>query len=335
MRMSGQEGAAARVLSIIGYLRNLFGEESFVTGRGDGMWVKTLRETPESARFMGWIAAIESRCCEIHRVVLGIHRATELVEVYGINLREIGDLKGLCLHLQKMDGLQGPVSLRMKVYSSTAAEMGGFTSSRDCWNVEALEAEHVEGVTIYRRPRSRRVYAAAEEGGDIRCICTVHNRDGDMIQCIRCHSWLHTICIGFFSNRDGRIPRVYTCQYCSGTSGIREKCASTYRTLNREIEALVSGLRHSEDILATMEQIESRKLAVEKINESLFANNKGLCRDVCRVCHGRVTPSDTHRKMAKHNSGRIHMAFLEIRNKIGEIAHRYGIREYDRTLAER
>lgn len=109
---------------------------------------------------------------------------------------------------------------------------------------------------------------------------------------------------------------------------VEENKVKEIRAINAEISHLISGLCHSKNILASMEKIESKKLLVEKINESLFANNKGLHRATCKTCHGRMTASDTYKKIEKHNSGRIHKAFQEIRDKIGEIASKYNIREY-------
>ena len=48
----------------------------------------------------------------------------------------------------------------------------------------------------------------------IRCLCS-HNIDyGMMIQCDGCKFWLHTVCCGFFSNKDKRIQKVYKCKNC-------------------------------------------------------------------------------------------------------------------------
>ncbi|KAM0687808.1 hypothetical protein COBT_000943 [Conglomerata obtusa] len=48
-----------------------------------------------------------------------------------------------------------------------------------------------------------------------RCICNVNVDDGDMLLCDKCNSWLHTVCCGFFSNQDKRIPKNdYVCEFC-------------------------------------------------------------------------------------------------------------------------
>ena len=35
-----------------------------------------------------------------------------------------------------------------------------------------------------------------------------------MIECDECHQWQHTVCMGFFSNRDSRIPQKFVCYSC-------------------------------------------------------------------------------------------------------------------------
>ncbi|KAF9761971.1 HORMA domain-containing protein 2 [Nosema granulosis] len=51
---------------------------------------------------------------------------------------------------------------------------------------------------------------------EVRCACD-HNSDTfELIQCDECNHWLHTVCCGFFSNTDKRIPKIYYCGFCSG-----------------------------------------------------------------------------------------------------------------------
>ncbi|KAM0676075.1 hypothetical protein GVAV_000036 [Gurleya vavrai] len=53
------------------------------------------------------------------------------------------------------------------------------------------------------------------------CLCNVNLSDGDMIQCDKCLSWLHTVCCGFFSNQDKRIPKEdYVCELCKNEGNI-------------------------------------------------------------------------------------------------------------------
>jgi hypothetical protein len=50
---------------------------------------------------------------------------------------------------------------------------------------------------------------------EIRCICNINIPDADMLQCDECNSWLHTVCCGYFSNTDKRIPTgEYSCYIC-------------------------------------------------------------------------------------------------------------------------
>lgn len=47
------------------------------------------------------------------------------------------------------------------------------------------------------------------------CLCGCHINDLDMIQCDCCSNWQHTVCAGFYSNRDNRINSVnYVCFAC-------------------------------------------------------------------------------------------------------------------------
>lgn len=56
-----------------------------------------------------------------------------------------------------------------------------------------------------------------EKKEEIKCVCNVNISDGDMLQCDKCVTWLHTICCGFFSNDDKRIPSgEYVCDLCLG-----------------------------------------------------------------------------------------------------------------------
>lgn len=50
---------------------------------------------------------------------------------------------------------------------------------------------------------------------EIKCVCSININDGDMLQCDKCMAWLHTICCGYFSNDDKRIPSGdYVCDLC-------------------------------------------------------------------------------------------------------------------------
>lgn len=48
-----------------------------------------------------------------------------------------------------------------------------------------------------------------------KCICSNNKNDSDMLFCDRCNSWLHTVCCGFFSKNDKRIPKgEFICDAC-------------------------------------------------------------------------------------------------------------------------
>jgi hypothetical protein len=51
----------------------------------------------------------------------------------------------------------------------------------------------------------------------IRCTCLINANHFDMIYCDTCTNWLHTVCCGYFSNTDKRIPQSeYKCAFCYG-----------------------------------------------------------------------------------------------------------------------
>ncbi|WUR02849.1 mitotic spindle assembly checkpoint protein MAD2B-like [Vairimorpha necatrix] len=48
-----------------------------------------------------------------------------------------------------------------------------------------------------------------------KCICLVEAPDFNLIYCDFCNQWLHTVCCGYFSNEDTRIPSGnYKCDFC-------------------------------------------------------------------------------------------------------------------------
>lgn len=51
---------------------------------------------------------------------------------------------------------------------------------------------------------------------EVRCMCNINISDSDMLYCDMCNSWLHTVCCGFFTNTDRRIPTgKYLCILCT------------------------------------------------------------------------------------------------------------------------
>jgi hypothetical protein len=68
----------------------------------------------------------------------------------------------------------------------------------------------------------------------ISCLCGCNLNDLDMIQCDCCSSWQHTVCAGFYSNRDHRIQDVnyvcFSCRYTNNKSVLKQlKDLSAYR----------------------------------------------------------------------------------------------------------
>lgn len=65
----------------------------------------------------------------------------------------------------------------------------------------------------------------------VRCYCRLDCEDLDMICCDVCGSWLHTVCCGFFSNTDRRVPATFVCTFCRRTVGRRSSSAALFRRL--------------------------------------------------------------------------------------------------------
>lgn len=70
----------------------------------------------------------------------------------------------------------------------------------------------------------------------IRCTCLVKIDNYDLIYCDFCCLWLHTVCCGFFSNKDKRIPLgSFKCEFCIGN--VNQKI--TERSLTRRLLAIL------------------------------------------------------------------------------------------------
>lgn len=263
--MEQQQSRLMSLLSVIAYLRNFFREDSFVVQREDGMSLRILKETKESCRFIRWIRAIEQNLEHIHRILLGVYNARrEVVEMYSFDARGIGDMRKICLLLQKMEGLGRRARVRIKVYSYVQLQMDGFKRGNAWWEVKGGEEVSMEGVTIYRggagicggetvrdakenkkcingseiKPSKENTINANSTANTnstnntdstIRCTCTINNNDGDMIQCDECQCWLHTVCTGYFSNSDRRIPATYRCLLCAKAFDTAQRRLSIYR----------------------------------------------------------------------------------------------------------
>lgn len=64
---------------------------------------------------------------------------------------------------------------------------------------------------------------------EVKCICNINISDSDMLYCDICKCWLHTVCCGFFTNTDRRIPSgKYVCLICTEKS---PKSLYMYRSL--------------------------------------------------------------------------------------------------------
>lgn len=52
-----------------------------------------------------------------------------------------------------------------------------------------------------------------------------------MIECDQCGNWQHTVCAGFYSNKDKRIPSKYLCFECEYPRSIYPKTMEFIRDL--------------------------------------------------------------------------------------------------------
>lgn len=84
--------------------------------------------------------------------------------------------------------------------------------------------EHAETPVVQKKtaaqknkisPMNAQLRPKAKED-EVRCICNINISDSDMLYCDMCNSWLHTVCCGFFTNTDRRIPTgKYVCILCT------------------------------------------------------------------------------------------------------------------------
>lgn len=86
---------------------------------------------------------------------------------------------------------------------------------------EVADCQRVVAPAAQLRPKAKE--------DEIRCICNINISDSDMLYCDTCSSWLHTVCCGFFTNTDRRIPAgKYVCVLCSEKD---QKSLNVYRNL--------------------------------------------------------------------------------------------------------
>eukprot|EP00866_Antonospora_locustae_P001639 jgi/Antlo1/1639/156 len=72
----------------------------------------------------------------------------------------------------------------------------------------AAQKNKISSLNAQLRPKAKR--------DEVRCICNINISDSDMLYCDMCNSWLHTVCCGFFTNTDRRIPTgKYVCILCT------------------------------------------------------------------------------------------------------------------------
>lgn len=298
MRMEQQQVTIGDVLSVIAYLRNFFAEEAFATTESGGVQMKTLRATKETTQFLGWVEAIQRRIDEVERVVLGVYgvgaKHRVLYEAYSIDVRRIGDIRRICVILQRMKILKKRVSIRMKVFSKKPISLPGFrtASGEDRWALSGSGRSVAEGLCVYRKgdtiQKSVMPYRAPhkiegrdntstepKKGESIRCACLLHETDGDMIQCDVCGNWLHTICCGFFSNQDSRVPVFFRCAFCCGVPSVGQRNLCLYR---RSLGVVYGGEGHGIDFLhrrLSIPRSVSRALVLRLVADGFLQGRKG------------------------------------------------------------
>ncbi|OIR59167.1 MAG: meiosis-specific protein HOP1 [Amphiamblys sp. WSBS2006] len=73
----------------------------------------------------------------------------------------------------------------------------------------------VEALPREALPNTEPPEEEAEMAATIMCHCGINEDGGEMILCEKCRMWQHTVCAGFYSNKDKRISEEeYQCCFC-------------------------------------------------------------------------------------------------------------------------
>jgi len=262
--MQQEQDTINTALGVISYLRCLFSEDSFETKSVNGLDLKLLRSTPETTRMVQWIQSLGAYREKIYKISIGIYSLAEdrLVEVYSIRPGDSLDVKGVCRCLQKMELLRGKYAIKLKVFTTSFIEIQGFKRSAEIWELGELKEVEYEGIKIYRAVNGGDSQTIGPTTGQvnnqtagqtanialnqplnqanqplnqvnrentINCPCLINSNENEMIQCIKCLNWVHASCHGYFSSKDRRIKRDFTCYQCNGIVSRELKDCCVYR----------------------------------------------------------------------------------------------------------
>lgn len=220
------------VLSTISYLRNFFSESAFREEKRDGIKLKILIESQETRTFCTWLRDISSVIDSLEKILLGLFDGETLCEIYEIRPREILKYRDLCVFLQSIVTNTDAETLRIKIYLSKNVKKGAldgpglivldeWTRENRVWSIERKKVFENYGIKIIILEQERKENTAglicldsANITPRIACVCRLSKVDSDLVECASCKQFSHTLCIGFFSCRDVRIPRLYQCYKC-------------------------------------------------------------------------------------------------------------------------
>lgn len=100
--------------------------------------------------------------------------------------------------------------------------------------------------------------------------------------------------------------------------------------LARDIAQMINDLPRSKNKIANMSIIEEKKLMLEKMKAKIFVHDGSPSR--CRECPGVIGSAASTAWIKRHKSGSIHRAFCLIHRKIGEIAAKYRINDWNELM---
>lgn len=222
--MQQEQHTIGTALSVISYLRCFFSEDSFESKPINGIDIKILKNTPETARMFQWIHSLDSYRDRIYKISIGIYSLIDnkLIEMYSIHPNGELDIKGICRYLQKMEILRGKYVIKLKVFTSSFIEIKGFKRSSETWEIENLVEMEYGGMKIYYKnenitPVKNDLSIDSNiKTNIIKCSCIINSNEKEMLQCIKCLCWVHASCHGYFSSKDRRIKKEFICYSCTG-----------------------------------------------------------------------------------------------------------------------
>lgn len=229
-------------LGCISYIRGLFEEINF-EDYGNGF--KKLKRTSATQRIIEWI---ELGVLEpiskgyLKNFTLGIYLnpndPNNILEAYTFDIKydkqniNLNNLSSFCLMLQHLDYLPYTKYLTIRLIFNSSApkhyQPMGFKYSYNGMlllkhSPLKLEAKSMLPIRLYNLNFKLQSQISSLksspntflENMNVRCLCCFNYNDSDMIMCDQCLKWHHTVCCGFFSNTDKRIPKgKYICLFC-------------------------------------------------------------------------------------------------------------------------